>query len=175
MKRRGTTESVECPQRGSLGRKLACKRGQMTVELCVVLPVIIAIAAILVNVMTFFGECAEFDRAARNSVRLCSTSLGDGADASSVSGDIVAMISEEMSYGKGDASGASVGNVACVASGSLKGGYITYSLRYSYSPTLFGLPLRGSIFGVSMPEIAHTVQMAVDPYTPGKWLTSGAG
>ena len=51
-------------------RKLADRSGQMTVELCAVLPVVIVIAAILVNVMTFFGECAEFDRVARNSVRL---------------------------------------------------------------------------------------------------------
>lgn len=81
-----------------------------------------------------------------------------------------------MTYGKGNASGAQVGSVACEASGALKGGgYVVYSLRYSYSPTLFGLPLRGSVFGVSMPEITHSIQMAVDPYTPGKWLTSGVG
>lgn len=34
-------------------RKLADRSGQMTVELCAVLPVVIVIAAILVNAMTF--------------------------------------------------------------------------------------------------------------------------
>lgn len=147
-----------------LRSKLREQRGQMTVELCVVLPVVIAIAAILVNVMTFFGDCAEFDRIARNSVRFCSSSLPEGADASSVSGEIVSMISEEM--GSTD--------VRCESSGVMGGqGYVTYSLEYSYTPTLFGLPLRASVFGVSMPKIAHSIHMSIDPYSPGKWLSSG--
>ncbi len=145
-------------------RKLADRSGQMTVELCAVLPVVIVIAAILVNVMTFFGECAEFDRVARNSVRLCSSSLPEGADASSVSGNIVAMICAEMESD----------DVSCESSGPLGAqGYVTYSLEYSYTPTLFGLPLRATVFGVTMPKISHSIQMAVDPYAPGKWLSSG--
>lgn len=150
---------------GRLSGKTADRKGQMTVELCVVLPVVIVIAAILVNVLTFFGECAQFDRVARNSVRLCSSSLSEGADISSVTAEIVALISEEMDGGE----------VTCESSGAFKGqGYVTYSLEYSYTPTLFGLPLRGSVFGVSMPKITHGIKMAVDPYSPGKWLTSGA-
>ena len=65
-------------------------------------------------------------------------------------------------------------DVNCESSGSLGAqGYVTYSLEYSYTPTLFGLPLRASVFGVTMPKISHCIQMAVDPYAPGKWLSSG--
>ena len=147
----------------SLASKVGDRRGQMTVELCAILPVAIIIAAIIVNVLTFFGECAEFDRVARNSVRLCSSSLPDGADSSSVMSNITSMISSQMESDK----------VECEAVGALKEGYVTYSLTYSYEPTLFGLPLRTNVFGVSMPEISHTIKMALDPYSPGKWLTSG--
>lgn len=137
--------------------------GQMSVELCVVLPVVIAIAAILVNAMTFFGECAQFDRVARNSARICASSLAEGTDAFSVVGDMTAMISQKMDAGE----------VSCEAASSPVGdGYVTYSMRYSYEPTLFGLPLRGSVFGVSMPTMDHSIQITLDPYSPGKWLSS---
>ena len=50
-------------------RVQADDRGQMTVELLVVLPVVLIVAVVAVNALTFFGDCAAFDRVARNAVR----------------------------------------------------------------------------------------------------------
>ena len=49
-------------------------QGQMTMELMAVLPVAILIAIIAVNVLVFFGDCASFDRVARNAIRVYATS-----------------------------------------------------------------------------------------------------
>ena len=43
-------------------------------ELVAVLPVAIVVAAITVNALVFFGDCAAFDRIARNAVRVYATS-----------------------------------------------------------------------------------------------------
>lgn len=48
----------------------ARERGQMTVELAVVFPALLAVAVIAVNALLFFSECAAFDRVAREAVRL---------------------------------------------------------------------------------------------------------
>lgn len=137
--------------------------GQMTVELCIVFPVVIVIAAIMFNALIFFSDCAEFDRVARNSVRIYSSSIGASEDSASVSASIRDAISQRMVNGE----------VEMSQSGSIdSGGYTTYRITYRYDPTLFGLPLRGSVFGVSMPKIEHSIAMCVDPYSPGKWLWS---
>lgn len=139
------------------------ERGQMTVELCIVFPVIIVIAAIAINALCFFSECAEFDRVARNCVRIYATSLPESADSGSVSASITSKICEEME----------TESVECQLSGDVKGsGNLTCTLTYKYSPNLLGMPLRGSIFGVSLPDIPHSIKMTVDPYSPGKWLWS---
>ena len=62
-------------------RVQADDRGQMTVELLVVLPVVLIVAVVAVNALTFFGDCAAFDRVARNAVRLCAASPAYGQDA----------------------------------------------------------------------------------------------
>lgn len=141
-----------------------CNAGQMTVELCIVFPVVIAIALIAVNALTFFSECAQFDRLVRNCIRIYSTSLSEGADESAVTSEIVSHVTKQMGE---DA------QIECQMSGSLRGEeFVTYTVTYSYAPTLFGMPLRGSVFGISLPQIKHSINMAVDPYSPGKWLWS---
>ena len=53
---------------GLLKERFGCARGecgQMTVELAVMIPVLVAIAVIAMNAMLFFSECAAFDRLAR--------------------------------------------------------------------------------------------------------------
>lgn len=53
---------------GLLKERFGCardERGQMTVELAVMIPVLVAIAVIAMNAMLFFSECAAFDRLAR--------------------------------------------------------------------------------------------------------------
>ena len=54
------------------------ERGQMTVELAVAFPVLIIVAVIGVNALTFFSECAAFDNAFRDAVRVHATSPASG-------------------------------------------------------------------------------------------------
>ena len=60
----------------------ARERGQMTVELAVVFPALLAVAVIAVNALLFFSECAAFDRVAREAVRLhaASPAYGQGLE-----------------------------------------------------------------------------------------------
>ena len=153
-----------------LKRKLRAEEGQMTVELCVVLPVVIIIAAIVVNALTFFGDCAAFDRASRNAVRIAASSVSESATNGQMSAEVVDMVMAELGT---DA-------VECETSGRFIGdGFgiateqgTTFTLTYEYYPTLFGLPLRSSIFGVSIPPLSHSISLTVDTYSVGKWLWS---
>ncbi len=52
---------------GRAGRGLG-RRGQMTVELAVVVPVVIVVALIVLNLMWFVDACAAFDQAALDAV-----------------------------------------------------------------------------------------------------------
>ena len=56
------------------------ENGQMTVELAVALPVLLAVAAIAVNALLFFSECAAFDVASRDAVRIHAASPAYGQD-----------------------------------------------------------------------------------------------
>lgn len=134
------------------------ERGQMTVELCVVLPVAIVIAVMAVNALAFFGECAEFDRLARNAVRAqaSSPSYEEGSSESA------ALVEESLDSVFSDA------NLSCeVSVSSDYRGFDTYEMALSYSPTLFGMGLRSSVFGVAIPPLRHTATLTVYPYKPG--------
>ena len=52
----------------SAGRRPWCRRGQMTVELAVVTPVVIVVALIVLNLMGYVEACAAFDQAALDAV-----------------------------------------------------------------------------------------------------------
>ena len=133
-------------------------RGQMTVELAVAMPVLIAIAVMAVNLLTFFADCASFDRAARDSVRIHATSpaYGQGADqaCASVQGDLEAVLDAD--------------NLDIAVSHAVTGFDLDeYRCVLVYSPTLFGLGLRSEVFGVTMPQLRHEVSCVVDSYKPG--------
>ena len=55
---------------GLLVKGASGSRGHMTIELVVVLPVVLALAVVAVNALQFFGDCAAFDREARNAIRV---------------------------------------------------------------------------------------------------------
>ena len=46
-------------------------------------------------------------------------------------------------------------------------GHTTFHAELVFSPTLFGMGLRSSVFGVDLPKLHHTVTMTVDTYKPG--------
>ncbi|WP_261429454.1 hypothetical protein [Xiamenia xianingshaonis] len=143
---------------GRVFRRQAAECGQMTVELVVAFPVMLVVAVIAVNAMTFFSECAAFDAAFRDAVRVCATSpgYGEGADRA------CALIKGQLE-GAFDAENESVS----VTVEAVAGGYRRFTGTIEFRATLFGHGLRTSVFGVQLPALSHRASLVVDFYKPG--------
>lgn len=132
--------------------------GQMTVEFAVALPVLIVVAVVAVNAVLFFSECAAFDRVAREAMRLhvASPSYEQSLEQSraQVEDTITQALGQSYLETRVAIEGTAVGHVRCTAT-------------LEFSPTLFGLGLKSSVFGVALPHLDHAVSLVVDPYKPG--------
>ena len=138
--------------------QIANKRGQMTVELVVCLPAALLIALISVNALTFFSECAAFDRQARNAIRVVATSPGYGQDTT----DSVRLIEQALG------GFSSVDNLECrVSAHSNLIGLTRYEAELTYHFTLFGLGMKREFFGVALPALTHRVSLEINSYKPG--------
>lgn len=147
---------------GRMWNKLREERGQMMVELCVVFPVVIVIALIAVNALTFFGDCARFDRVAHSSVRVASSSPSFSLGSyDQISGDVMAQIEAGMQEDNLE-----FGIEASVTAEH----YIRYEMELIYHPTLFGLGMRSEVFGVALPSLSHRIAYTIDPYRAGAFL-----
>ena len=139
----------------------ARERGQMTVELAVVFPALLAVAVIAVNALLFFSECAAFDRVAREAVRVhaASPAYGQGLEQSCAQGaQTVEQAFDRPCLG------------TRVAVEGTADGHARFTATIEFSPTLFGLGLKSSVFGVALPRLEHAVSLTVDPYKPGMLL-----
>lgn len=132
--------------------------GQMSVELMAVLPIAIAIAAIAVNALVFFGDCATFDRVSRNAVRTYATSPTYGEGASQSEARIAAAVQEAM-QGPFER--------VHVAYTGMGGGLTRYTVMLDYTPNLFGLGICDAVFGVRLPHLRHSTSLVVNAYKPG--------
>lgn len=133
------------------------ERGQMTVELCIVFPVVIIIAVIAVNALLFFGQCASFDRAARNAIRVVAASPSTKEAPADLAARIEAVVETELQL--------DAGMVECVALAA-EDGVSRFRIAHSFTPTLFGMGLRTQIWGVPIPQLSHATELAVDMYAP---------
>ncbi len=155
---------------GLIGFRSACAAagdgrrasGQMTVEFAVALPVLIVVAVIAVNALSFFGVCAAFDEDFRDLVRVHATSPAYGQDV----GQSCAAVEDGLAQTLQTQSNVS----AHVAVRSAAGGHMTFTGTVEYAPTLFGLGLKDSVFGVSLPKLMHEEEFTVDCYKPGVLL-----
>lgn len=136
-------------------RKLANNKGQMTVEFSVVLPVLLIIALVLVNVLSFVSETAKFDRCARNAIRTFVTSQGRGQEISDIRAYVTKALMSEFDKNNEDVECSSV-----EADFGLKRLYC----KLSWQPTLFGLGLKDEILGIATPKLTHEVELVVDKY-----------
>ena len=137
------------------------EKGQMTVELAVALPVLLAVAVIAVNALLFFSECAAFDAASRDAVRINAASPAYGQDLEQSRAQIDASLSKAFDRPYVSSS---------VAVEGVAGGHTTFTAALEFSPTLFGMGLKSSVFGVTLPKITHAVSFTVDCYKPGVLL-----
>ena len=130
----------------------------MTVEMAVAFPALIIVAVIAVNAFSFFHDCAVFDRVAREAVRVYATAPAYGQDI----GQSAALVQQDI-RSQLDADNLDVS----VSTGSAGMDFDAYTATLEYSPTLFGLGLRSSVFGVSLPRLSHSATYVVDRYRPG--------
>ena len=137
------------------------EQGQMTVELAVMIPVLVIVAVIAMNATLFFSECAAFDRLARNAVRAFATSPAYGEGATQSCDAALGAIEEGMGIAEKEYLEASVS----VMDESL--GQKRFRATLRFTPTLFGLGLKSSVFGVSLPKLEHSTELVVDVYKPG--------
>ncbi len=135
--------------------------GQMTVELAVVIPVVIVVALVAVNAMVFFSQCAQFDRVARDAIRVCAAAPSSGQDGEQVAASVEAIVVEAMGV-EGD-----VVEVTVLEDGA---GLSSFEATLIYKPTLFGMGLADEVFGVGFPELKHATTLVVDVYRPGMLL-----
>lgn len=132
--------------------------GQMTVEFAVAFPVMIIVAVVAVNALLFFGECAAFDRIARDSVRVHAASPAYGQTTEQTRALVAQAVEESL---------AADNVTAAVAVAGQSPGLTTFTATLRFFPTLFGLGLKSSVFGVELPCLEHSVSMTVDAYKPG--------
>lgn len=134
------------------------EEGQMTVELAVAFPVLLVVAVIAVNALLFFSECAAFDNASRDAVRVCAASPAYGQGIEQSRAQVASVLSEAFDRPNVEAS---------VAVEGASAGHTTFTSTLHFSPTLFGLGLKTSVFGVALPPLTHSVSFTVDCYKPG--------
>lgn len=135
--------------------------GQMTVEFAVAFPVFLIAAVICVNALLFFADCASFDRLFRDAVRVhaASPSYGQTLEDSRVL--VLGTLEESVQRD----------NLSIdVAVESQSGGHAKFTATERFAPTLFGLGLKSSVFGVALPQIEHSASMTIDCYKPGVLL-----
>lgn len=141
-----------------MGMRMFSESGQMTVELAVAFPVLLIVAVMAVNALTFFSDCAVFDRVAREAVRVHATSpayrQGSGQTSALVEQEIRAALNADNL----DVS---------VSHGAAGFDFERYTATLSFSPTLFGMGLRSEVFGVALPRLVHTAEYTVDTYKAG--------
>ena len=130
----------------------------MTIELMAVIPVAVAIAVIAVNALVFFGDCASFDRIARNAIRVYATSPTYGMQAGQSQASVANAIREELT---------SAFEVVDVSHEDVGGGLTRYVATLDYAPTLFGMGMRDSALGVQLPHLKHSTSLVVDTYKAG--------
>lgn len=132
--------------------------GQMTIELVVALPVLIIVAAIAYNALMFFADCAVFDRAVNEAVRIYAASPAYGQSA-------------ERSCALAEAATrAALDNAALEVSVSCGRAALdleAYEATLIYHPTLFGMGLRSEVLGVRLPSLTHTSSYVIDGYKSG--------
>lgn len=141
-----------------VSRFVRSQSGQMTIEMAVAMPALIAVAVIAVNAMAFFVDCAVFDRVAHDAVRVHASAP---AYQQGVSQEC-ALVEQAIRSQLGDA------NLEIrVAHGVTSADFDEFTATLEYRPTLFGRGLRHEVFGVRLPTLTHTTRYVVDSYRPG--------
>lgn len=155
-----------------LRRLIRDDRGQMTVELVCVMPVILVLVVIVCDLMVYLGDCARFDRLAPQAVLVHAASPGaDEYGASTQAREIQGELSQAMEASGRCSVSVQVSGVLGATGG--EGSLLSFIPRpQSYACTLSCTPwpLQNGVFGFSPAQLTHTRTYVVDPYRPGVLL-----
>lgn len=132
-------------------------RGQATVEMAVLFPVVLALVVVSFNAMNYLGICASFDRVFPEQVRV----FAAAPQFESNQGDIAADIQLALGayYAKEDL------DVQVTVSEDGWGNSVFHA-SFEYVPTLFGLSFRSILFGSQLPALQHEASFALNCYYP---------
>ncbi|MDR1089086.1 MAG: hypothetical protein LBL23_07440 [Coriobacteriales bacterium] len=152
------------------------QRGQMTVELAVCIPVILAVVGIALNVLGYMNVCARFDRVAADATRSQASSPGYGEEGTARAADRIQEVIEtafQSGLGKGfncdievTATALALGGEEASASGGVGFSLLTRLERYDCTVTYHPWPF-SQIAGLRFFALTHTRSYVVDPFKPG--------
>lgn len=133
--------------------------GQMVVELCVVMPVILMVAVAIVDGLVFAAACAKFDHLAPQAVLAVAASPeGTSFDAGACSAEVEGQLSEEMAKDRAE--------VFVEARDSGRVCEFTCKLSMTPWPLADG---SGSVMGMGMPmRLSREFKFSVRPYVIGE-------
>ena len=133
-------------------------RGQATVELAALLPVVLILGVVIMNAMQFMSACAVSERLFPQFVRVYAASPDYGETATSAAARIEDSLNESLSK---------EGAWASVSVEEDGRGNNVYSAELTFEPSLFGLNFRSILFGIELPPLRHLSACAVSKYRPG--------
>lgn len=139
-------------------QKIKDQSGQAVVELAVMFPVILIIALIAVNALTFFSECSLFDRSFKQIVSCTGTSPAYGKTFDNLIAQVKERLSDKLDKDFLDFD---------IFIEAKSGGFIEYNGILIMHPTLFGIGLKEEIFGVPLPCLSHQQKIVIEEYKPG--------
>ena len=137
--------------------KSSSESAQMTMEFMIVLPVMLTIAIISQNIMFYLSECASFDRASKDIIRIHSSSPTYSEDTATITAKITDDLNRVINQ---DYLELEVREEAGLS-------FNKYTATLRYFPNIFGMGLKDSVLGVPMPTATHEVQFTIDQYKPG--------
>ncbi len=151
-------------------------RGQMAVELVVLIPVILIAAGILANLVGYMVECARFDKVSAEAVRVYGVSPGYGEYGKSSADANVEKAINEAFWNRENSEVEVVSTDLGLFSGdahddgglvfSLEPRWRRFTCSLKYSPPFFS----SGVFGMLFPTLEYEKSFVVDPYEPTGWV-----
>lgn len=146
------------------------ERGQMAVELAVVIPVAIVVALVVYNLCRFVEACATFDRVAPDAVVAQGVSPAGEQSALSSAGQVKTCIEQALNMRSCEVSVAVSGPPDPVSGGGLTFPLspllTTYTCTLRYRPWPSGFVMAGVAFRPPV-ALVHVRTLVVDRFRPG--------
>lgn len=151
-------------------RALEGNRGQMVVELAVVLPAVLALAIAAVNVCWYLEAAALFDRISLDSVIVRASSPSGDQKLSGVEGDVRQLIEMSMYTAKRTRVSVTSRSLGASPQGRAQFTLAPHLREYTCTMTYTAWPASFSVAGFAATppfEVKKTKRIVVDPYRTG--------